>query len=183
MLAKRGPAAERYKFPLWAYILPTVATRGDMSAALCAITVAHTCPHEVLQLSAINSPCGPTSCRQLPLGTADLARKTVSGLHGSAALAQCGSADVGPIKYGRACPVPRRRGRPGGGPLWEFEIGPPLGQRDIAVWEREMYHCLRGDGRPRSQYWREFIPKIYNAIRAGKQIRFFETKFLGFIVF
>src|SRR6218665_1934211 len=60
--------------------------------------------------------------------------KTVSGLHGSAVLVQCGSADVGPIKYGRACPVPRRRGRPGGGPLWEFEIGPPLGQRDIAVW-------------------------------------------------
>jgi len=74
MLAKRGPAAERYKFLLWAYILPTVATRGDMSAALCAITVAHTCPHEVLQLSAINSPCGPTSCRQLPLGAIWAAR-------------------------------------------------------------------------------------------------------------
>src|SRR6218665_1997817 len=75
---------------------------------------------------------GPAAERQW---TADRARKTVSGLHGSAVLAQCGSADVGPIKYGRACPVPRRRGRPGGGPLWEFEIGPPLGQRDIAVWE------------------------------------------------
>src|SRR6218665_2228046 len=120
MLAKRGPAAERYKFLLWAYILPTVATRGDMSAALCAITVAHTSPHGVLQPSA----SGPLIGRG----------KTVSGLHGSAVLVQCGSADVGPIKYGRACPVPRRRGRPGGGPLWEFEIGPPLGQRDIAVW-------------------------------------------------
>src|SRR6218665_1429713 len=120
MLAKRGPAAERYKFLLWAYILPTVATRGDMSAALCAITVAHTWPHGVLQPSA----SGPLIGRG----------KTVSGLHGSAVLVQCGSADVGPIKYGRACPVPRRRGRPGGGPLWEFEIGPPLGQRDIAVW-------------------------------------------------
>src|SRR6218665_131436 len=75
---------------------------------------------------------GPAAERQW---TADRARKTVSGLHGSAVLAQCGSADVGPIKYGRACPVPRRRGRPGGGPLWEFEIGPPLGQQDIAVWD------------------------------------------------
>src|SRR6218665_2268489 len=120
MLAKRGPAAERYKFLLWAYILPTVATRGDMSAALCAMTEAHTWPHGVLQPSA----SGPLIGRG----------KTVSGLHGSAVLVQCGSADVGPIKYGRACPVPRRRGRPGGGPLWEFEIGPPLGQRDIAVW-------------------------------------------------
>src|SRR6218665_1564744 len=82
---------------------------------------------------------GPAAERQW---TTDQAGKTVSGLHGSAVLAQCGSADVGPIKYGRACPVPRRRGRPGRGPLWEFEIGPPLGQRDIAVWVSSIFNYV-----------------------------------------